>query len=176
MFAEKQKIILGGLILGICLVLGWALSRVEEPSIPIMEGSWLPDCSFSDPDGQLHWFSEYRGQVVLINFWATWCPPCLEELPSLSGMAETLKGSPIVFLTFSADYSWDPVHELWRNRNYHLPVFADFQRKLAAQFGTFKFPETYIADKRGKVRLKVIGATNWMAPEMVDFVRKLMVE
>lgn len=176
MTSNQQKLILGGMILGICLVLGWALIRVEEPAGAITEGSLLPDWSFLDARGQSHQFNEFQGQVLLINFWATWCPPCREELPSLDTLAKTLDGTPVVFLTFSADDSWNPVQDLLSRQGYQLPVYADFQRKLARQFGTFKFPETYIADKSGVVRLKVIGAANWMAPEMIAFIRKLAKE
>ncbi len=176
MTSNQQKIILGGMILGICLVLGWVLDRKEEPGGAITEGSSLPAWSFTDANGQLHRFSEFRGQVLLINFWATWCPPCIEELPSLNALAQTLKGTRIVFLTFSADDSWTPVRDLLSRQDYRLPVYDDFQRGLAKQFGTFKYPETYIADKSGIVRLKVIGGANWMSPEKVAFIRRLATE
>jgi peroxiredoxin len=176
MTSNQQKIFVGGMILGISLLMGWVLTREEKPAEVITEGSLLPDWSFTDAKGKSHQFSTYQGQVLLINFWATWCPPCREELPSLNSLAQTLQGLPVVFLTFSADDSWSPVQDMLSRQGYQLPVYADFQRKMARQFGTYKFPETYIADKSGVVRQKVMGATNWMAPDMIAFIKKLAKE
>jgi cytochrome c biogenesis protein CcmG, thiol:disulfide interchange protein DsbE len=176
MSAKNLRIIFGLLLVGICVILGWTLSHVDETVTPMTEGSAVPDWSFSDRQGQSLSFGQLHGKVLIINFWATWCPPCLDELPSLDSLRQTLVGQPIRILAFSADTSWEPIDRLIPPNGFGITVYADFQRTLATRFGTLKYPETYIVDKKGMVRLKVIGPTNWMAPEFRSLLGKLAAE
>ncbi len=176
MTSVKTKLAFGMLILGLCAVMGWILSQREETPVPLAEGAAIPEWNFVNRQNQTLSFRQLRGQVLLINFWATWCPPCLEELPSLNALMQTLKGKPVRLLAFSADSSWDPVDKIIQSKSYDIEVFPDFKRQLALQFGTFKYPETYLVDKQGILRMKVTGATNWMAPEMQNFLQRLASE
>jgi cytochrome c biogenesis protein CcmG, thiol:disulfide interchange protein DsbE len=176
MSAKNLRIIFGLLLAVICLVLGWTLSHVDETAPQMVEGSTVPDWSFSNRQGRSLSFGQLRGKVLLINFWATWCPPCLEELPSLDSLRQTIASQPILLFAFSADTSWEPIDKLMSPNGYGITVYADFQRTLATRFGTLKYPETYIVDKKGIIRLKVIGPTNWMAPEIRSFLWKLAAE
>ena len=72
--------------------------------------------------------------------------------------------------------SWDPVHRFMSENQYSLPVYADFYRKISTLYGTYKFPETYIINKKGEVAFKVIGSTDWTDPEMLSYLRQLITE
>ena len=97
-------------------------------------------------------------------------------MPSLNALYEVMDPNRLVILAFSVDQSWIPVRRFLSENHYTLPVYADFNRKIATFYGTLKFPETYIVDKKGKVAFKVIGETNWMAPEMRSYLDRLMEE
>jgi peroxiredoxin len=146
----------------------------ESPVGSIVEGQIAPNFSFKDRAGRQFSLSDFRGKVVLINFWATWCPPCREEMPSLDSLLRQMDEKQFVILAFSVDNSWGPIDEFMSQGGFKLPVYADFDKQVSTRYGTFKFPETYVLDKNGKVVLKIIGSTDWMAIEMLDYLQKLI--
>lgn len=143
---------------------------------PVVEGQTAPDFSFSQSSGKAAYLKDLRGRVVLINFWATWCPPCRDEMPSMNALRQVTDPNQLVILAFSVDPSWDPVHRFMSEHQYSLPVYADFDRRISSLYGTVKFPETYIINKKGEVAFKVIGSTDWMDPEMLAYLRQLMAQ
>jgi len=116
---------------------------------------------------------DYRHRVVLVNFWATWCPPCIEETPSLEKFAEQVKPYGIDVIGVSVDQ--DPAALAKFIRDYHLtyPIGRDSQQTLSWRYGTHLFPETYIIDRDGRVASKIISNINWEDPRMISFVREL---
>jgi thiol-disulfide isomerase/thioredoxin len=101
-----------------------------------------------------------RGKVVLVNFWATWCPPCIEEMPSLEKFA---RAYDVEVLAVSVDDGWEPV-EKFLGKNTPFRVALDQGAKVSQVYGTTKFPESYLVDRDGKARLKFIGPRNWADP------------
>ncbi len=116
---------------------------------------------------------EHRGHVVLVNFWATWCPPCIEEAPSLEKLSVEMSKMGVEVIGVSVDQ--DPGAIKIFVTEYHLsfPIARDPDQAVASKFGTFKFPETYILDRDGRVAEKIIGARDWEDPLMVSFVESL---
>jgi peroxiredoxin len=147
-----------------------------ESAGPVTEGQVAPDFRFRDQTGQQFSLFDFRGQVVLVNFWATWCTPCREEMPSLQSLVRQMESRGLMLIALSVDESWSPVNEFIHESGIAFPVFDDFDKQIANRYGTFKFPETYVVDKRGRVALKVIGATDWAAPTMVAYLQKLAAE
>jgi peroxiredoxin len=117
--------------------------------------------------------SEYRGQVVVLNFWATWCAPCVEEVPSLVEMQRRLKAKGVTVLAVSVDVDQDAFRQFVKNHNVNLVTVRDPSGKSNQLYGTFRFPESYIIDREGVMRRKFIGAVDWTAPEITDFLSKL---
>lgn len=117
--------------------------------------------------------SQFRGHVVVLNFWATWCPPCVEEMPSLVEMQRRFKAKGVTVLAVSVDVDESAYRQFVKDHNVDLLTVRDPDQKSSALYGTFKFPETYIVDRDGVIRRKFIGAVDWTAPEVTDFLGKL---
>jgi cytochrome c biogenesis protein CcmG/thiol:disulfide interchange protein DsbE len=117
--------------------------------------------------------ADYRGKVLVLNFWATWCPPCVEETPSLEDFARKVK--PLGVEVLGADEDTDPAALAAFVAKYHLTftIAHDPGRSLATRYGTLQFPETYIIDKDGHLAEKIISNTDWDDPRMLAYVREL---
>ncbi len=117
--------------------------------------------------------SQLKGQVVLLNFWATWCPPCVEEMPSLVQMQNRLKGKGITVLAVSIDVDEKAYHQFVKEHGVNLLTVRDPDQKTPNLYGTHGWPETYVIDRNGVIRRKFIGAVDWTAPDITDFLSKL---
>ena len=116
---------------------------------------------------------DLRGQVVVLNFWATWCPPCVEEMPSLVEMQRRMKARGVTVVAVSVDVDQNAYRQFLKDHNVSLLTVRDPDQKSSGLYGTFKFPETYVIDRQGVMRRKFIGAVEWTAPEITDFLGKL---
>ena len=148
-----------------------ALSGCYSANRPSRIGSVAPDFTVKDSDRTVT-LSEFKGQVVVLNFWATWCPPCVEELPSLVQMQERMKSKGVTVLAVSVDVDETAYRRFLKEHSVNLLSVRDPDQKSAGLYGTFKFPETYIVDRKGVVRRKFIGAVDWTEPEVIDFLGK----
>jgi thiol-disulfide isomerase/thioredoxin len=118
--------------------------------------------------------SSFGGKVLVLNFWATWCPPCISELPSLSAMAEQLKPEGVVVLGVSIDKNQQAYKRFLRQARPAFETAQDPEANISTQFGTFKWPETYVIDRNGKVAQKYISDRDWTSPEIVANLRSLL--
>ena len=150
------------------LVLAGCYGGSRPPRI----GTPAPDFTVQDADRKVT-LSELRGKVVVLNFWATWCPPCIEETPSLLEMHRQMKNKGITVLGVSLDASDSAYHRFLLERGIDFLTVRDDRQQSNALYGTFKFPETYIIDRNGIVRRKFIGAVDWTQPEVREFLSKL---
>ena len=128
---------------------------------------------FSDMQGKVQRLSEYKGKWVLVNFWATWCPPCIEEMPSLVRMQQRMQPKGVTVLAVSVDVDDGNYRRFLKDHNVNLLSVRDGDQRSNALYGTFRFPETYIIDRNGVMRRKFIGAVDWTEPEIIDFLAKL---
>jgi peroxiredoxin len=140
-------------------------------SHPSLVGNPAPDFTVQDADRKVT-LHDLRGKVVVLNFWATWCPPCVDEMPSLVKMQSDLKGRVIV-LAVSVDEDERSYHTFLKKNNVDLLTVRDPQQKSNELYGTFKFPETYIIDRNGVVQRKFIGPVDWTRPDVVEYLNKL---
>jgi len=145
----------------------------QRPARPLAIGDSAPDFSVPAlPSGSLA-LKNYRGQIVVLNLWATWCPPCVEETPSLVRFAEKMRNQGVIVLGVSVDEDPKALHDFIQDNHIPYPVGRDPDRSLSARYGTLQFPETYILDRRGLVAEKVVGATDWDDPRIQSFVLDL---
>ncbi len=117
--------------------------------------------------------SDLRGQIVVLNFWATWCPPCVEEMPSLVNLQQRMKAQGITVLAVSVDQDESAYHKFLKQYGVNLLTVRDPDEKSKNLYGTVKIPETYIIDRNGVLRRKFIGAVDWSEPEVVEFLSRL---
>ncbi|MGB8010915.1 MAG: TlpA disulfide reductase family protein [Terriglobales bacterium] len=139
---------------------------------PARIGSNAPDFTLQDSDHQVT-LSQFRGQVVVLNFWATWCPPCIEETPSLVRMQSLLKPKGVVVLAVSIDADDAAYHKFLKEYGVNMVTVRDEAQKAARLYGSFGWPESYVIDRNGIVRRKFIGAVDWTSPEVTDYLSKL---
>jgi len=134
-------------------------------------GETAPDFSVTDA-GKTITLSQFRGKAVVLNFWASWCPPCTAEMPSLVQLQKQL-GDKATVLAVSLDSDDNAYKQFIRDHNIDLLTVRDSKQMSNALYGTFKFPETYIIDKNGKIVRKFIGEQDWTTPEIVNYVNGL---
>jgi cytochrome c biogenesis protein CcmG, thiol:disulfide interchange protein DsbE len=135
-------------------------------------GEAAPDFTLQDSDRKVA-LTQFRGQVVVLNFWATWCPPCNQELPSLMSMQEHTRAKGVVLLGVSIDVDEDAYHRFLKLRGVNFLTVRDPDRKVSDIYGTHGWPETYIIDRQGVLRRKVIGPIDWNASDVIEFLNRL---
>jgi cytochrome c biogenesis protein CcmG, thiol:disulfide interchange protein DsbE len=135
-------------------------------------GSAAKEFSVQDSDRKLS-LDQFRGQVVVLNFWATWCPPCVEELPSLMSLQDRMRERGVTVLGVSIDVDGDAYHRFLKLHNINFLTVRDPEQKVAGMYGTTGWPETYIIDRQGVLRRKFVGPVNWDSPEVIGFLNRL---
>jgi cytochrome c biogenesis protein CcmG/thiol:disulfide interchange protein DsbE len=153
-------------------ILALVLSGCYAGSRPPRIGTTAPDFTVQDADHKVT-LGEFRGKIVVLNFWATWCAPCVEEMPSLVQLQQRFKDKNVVVIGVSLDDNADAYHRFLKDYRIDFLTVRDPNKKTSNLYGTFKFPETYIIDRDGTVRRKFIGAVEWSQPEIVDYLNKL---
>lgn len=118
--------------------------------------------------------ANYKGKVTLINFWATWCPPCVEEIPSLNRLKEKMTGQ--AFQLISINYAEDEhtIIEFMKNVNVEFPVLLDPNGEFAKKWNVLAYPSTFIIDKNGKIKYGVNAAIHWDSPEVIAKIKSLL--
>ena len=162
------KRIASSALLLLLLLLAGCYSGSRPPRI----GTSAPDFTVQDVDRKVT-LSQYRGQIVVLNFWATWCPPCVEEMPSLVSMSQRMKDKGVEVLGVSIDVDSDAYHRFLKDHGVNFVTVRDPDQKSNTLYGTFKYPETYIIDRNGVVRRKFIGPVDWNSTEVSQFLSKL---
>src|SRR5271169_241537 len=156
------------IVLAILLALSGCYSGTRPPRI----GTAAPDFTVRDSDRTVT-LSQLKGQVVVLNFWATWCPPCIEEMPSLVQMQQRMKAKGVTVLAVSVDVDENSYRRFLKDHNVNLLSVRDADQKSNGLYGTFKFPETYVIDRNGIMRRKFIGAVDWTEPDIIEYLGKL---
>jgi len=129
----------------------------------------------TDQGGGTHSLSDYRGKVVFLNFWATWCAPCREEMPDLERLARALgKEKDFAMVAVSVDDDWRPVREFFGGKEPPFTVVRDEGAKVSQAYGTTQYPESYVIDREGRVIAKFVGPREWSDPAVVSYLKRLI--
>lgn len=140
----------------------------------VVAGDVAPDFKLEDTKGNQVSLSDLRGKVVVVNFWATWCPPCIEEMPSMEQLHEALKDDDFVLLAINTEKNGRSVVPPFLNKTpYTFPILYDDQGLVQKQYGVFKFPESFIIRKDGTIDQKIIGPLNWFSPKTIAHFKSL---
>ena len=143
---------------------------------PLLEkGVPAPDFAFPGLDGKRLRLSDYKGQVVLLNIWATWCAPCVEEMPSMEKLYQELKDEGFKLLAVSVDESGaEAVTPFMKKHKLGFPVLLDPRGEIKSLYQLTGIPESFIIDKNGIIVEKIIGPRDWAASGAIRFFRNLI--
>lgn len=168
------------MLLSVCVIFiglsGCNNSEQAPQAVPQggLVGKVAPDFSLTDMQGRQVSLSQYKGQVVVLNFWATWCPPCREEMPSMEKLHRDYKEKGLVMLAVNVDENGRQAVEGFLQRQpYSFPILLDTQNVAQNTYGVFRFPESFIIDRNGVVVEKIIGARDWLSGptfKLIDFL------
>lgn len=119
---------------------------------------------------------ELKGRVVLVNFWATWCEPCREEMPSIERLRAKLRGRPFEVITVNHGEGAEKIRDFMRKQRLSLPVLLDPEKESARAWGAGGLPMTFLVDGEGRVRFSMFGECDWSAGEPLRVVENLVAE
>jgi cytochrome c biogenesis protein CcmG, thiol:disulfide interchange protein DsbE len=143
---------------------------------PAQTGKLAPDFTLSDGTTTVH-LASYRGQVVLLNFWGTWCPPCLAELPSLVQLHREIPSLAIVGVAVPEDEGVDEDPTAYKTflarHQIDFTTVRDTKESAPRLFHTDMWPETYVIDRQGIIRRKFVGPQEWTKPEIQNYLKSL---
>lgn len=166
--------IVGIAVVVIIAVVAIVLSQRQKYE-PVVAGVDALEFTLPDLDGYSHSLSEYRGKVVFLNFWATWCEPCKDEMPSMQALYEKLQGQPFEIVAVSVDSdSAAKVKDFITSYGITFPVLHDRKGKIKEAYKTTGVPETFIVDQNGVVAEKIWGPKDWSNPSAVITILDLL--
>jgi peroxiredoxin len=179
MAASRRLATWGALAFGIGMIIVFAMPSYRQGEASLA-GTTPKDFGL-DLGGKPSHLSDLRGKVVVLNFWASWCPPCVEEAPSLNRLHKYIESRNGLVLGVAADedpfaFSKFIIDQGVTFPNYRDPGTKDRGSPIAISYGTSMIPETYILDRRGKIARKVIGPQQWDSPEMRAYFDSLLAQ
>jgi thiol-disulfide isomerase/thioredoxin len=171
----KQRLTMRGvarfaMVLALATMCGAGCDRGDHPE---QLGRTAPEFKVSDAQRTVD-LAQFRGKVVVLNFWASWCAPCLEELPSLEAMQHQMP--QVVVLAVSTDDDSGAYQNFLVQHHVDLLTVDDAAQDSNKLFGTYRFPETYVIDKSGVIRRKYIGPQDFTDPEVVSGLKRLVAQ
>lgn len=140
----------------------------------VVVGDLAPDFQLEDTSGKPVSLASLRGKVVIVNFWATWCPPCIEEMPSMERLNKAMAGDDFVMLAINTEQNGRSVVPGFLKRTPHtFQILYDDQAVVQTRYGVYKFPESFILRKDGSVAEKIIGPIDWSSPQTIAYFKSL---
>jgi peroxiredoxin len=166
----------GAVLLALLLAAGalWVAFGAERPAAPVAEGQPAPDFSLPTLDGGELSLASLRGRVVLLNFWATWCKPCEDEMPAMQRLHDGLAGADFELLAVSVDEGDAEVRAFRDRLGLRFPILLDPGKRAADAYQTFRFPESWLIGRDGTVVARYVGPREWDDPVYVERIRRLI--
>jgi peroxiredoxin len=169
-------------VLSVCIACVFLIILLEKDkdstlraTKPIQPGLEVPNFAFPDMNGKQISLSDHRGKVVLVNVWATWCPPCRQEMPSMQRLYEKFKGKNFEILAVSIDSEGrEAVAPFMRKLHLTFPALLDPGETIIPLYGITGVPESFIVDKDGILVEKVVGPINWATPEVFSLFKYII--
>lgn len=154
------------------LPLGWFVYDGLRERL-VNTGDSAPNFKVTTERGKTLTRSDFGGKVLVLNFWASWCPPCVEETPSMNELARDLGAKGVVVLGISVDHNPMAYRRFLEEHNVVFETALDAEETVNSEYGTFKYPETYVI-RDGKVRIKYIGPRDWSDPAIRKEIESLL--
>lgn len=146
--------------------------RAQQPPRAVSVGNPAPDFVLTNMQGEKVRLSQLRGKVVIVNFWASWCPPCKLEMPSMETLHQSLEKDGLVLLAINVEKEGRRVVEAFlKETPYSFPILLDTEGVAQKRYGVYQYPESFIIDRNGVIVRKVIGAVNWTGGDLFNLLR-----
>jgi peroxiredoxin len=159
--------------LALLLLLALALPAAAQP-LKEWKGGATPALELEDVDGKLHRLSDYRGKVVLLNFWATWCGPCREEMPSMEALRASLQARPFVVLAINVGEGARVARGFGDKMSLQFPLLLDRDTKTSKAWGARILPASFVLGPDGRIRYSYLGAIDWTAEPVKSALEGLL--
>ncbi len=166
-----MRILLFALLLSLILA-----ATAQKPGVgltSLLDKPQAPDFQLSDVDGNTHRLSDCRGRVVIVNFWATWCPPCRAEMPSMQRAWEKLQQEGIMMLAVNVGEDEDTIFQFTANYPVEFPLLMDLDSKIIGEWPVRGLPTTFVVDPQGRLAYRAIGGREWDEAELLQQVKAL---
>jgi peroxiredoxin len=142
--------------------------------LKLWAGGPTPALALKDLDGRPHRLSDYRGKVVLINFWATWCAPCRDEMPSIQGLKNKMSGKPFAVLAVNLDEPESRIRKFLSQVKVDFDILLDIEKRAAKAWNARILPASYIIGPDGRIRYTLVGEFNWDHEHIVARISELL--
>jgi peroxiredoxin len=148
-------------------------AEAEQALHPLTDKRAAPAFELYDLNNKLHKLADYRGKVVIVNFWATWCPPCRQEFPSMDKAYQELQKDGIVMLAIDVGEDGDTIFEFSADYPVTFPILMDMDASITRQYGVIGLPTTYLIDPQGQLIYQVIGTREWTEAGLLKAIRSI---
>ena len=167
---RTDRLLRAGIVLMMVALVGAIYAGIHQHVVN--PGDAAPEFSIKTDSGRTVTLPNFGGRILVLNFWASWCQPCIEETPSLSSFAAEYAGKGVVVLGISVDK--DPKQYEAFVQRFRPAFLTARESQLHADYGTFMYPETYIIDSTGKVVQKIIEPVDWTSPKITGYINSLL--
>jgi thiol-disulfide isomerase/thioredoxin len=165
---------LTGYLLGLLLMISLPCPAATGQLEPYQGLGQTPALSLEDLGHKVHTLADSRGRVVLVNFWASWCGPCVMEMPSLQRLSEAMASKPFTLLAVNEQEASGTVWKFADRFGLHFPLLLDRDGQTAFNWGIDIYPTSFLVDPQGRIRYVAYGPRNWDAPEMIQAIEGLL--
>lgn len=159
----------------LCMIQGVNVANADksQPLHPVSNKPLAADFTLKDSDGNVHQLTKYRGRVVIVNFWATWCPPCRFELPSMERAYEQLKKEGIEILAINVGEDADTIFTFTADYPVTFPLLLDLDSSVINDYPAIGLPTTYVIDPEGRLVYRAIGTREWDDEFLLEKIKAL---
>ncbi|MCW8908770.1 MAG: TlpA family protein disulfide reductase [Sedimenticola sp.] len=168
-----MKYLKPALLLLTCLLLGTGPLQAGRLLSVVEDRPKAPDFTLNDVHGKPVSLADFGGRVLVINFWATWCPSCRKEMPSLERAADWLKQYDAALIGVNVGERPNQVHRYLAEEPVDFPILLDPDMKMSTEWGATRLPVTYVVDPEGRIVYRALGSREWDAPELLVPIRSL---
>ncbi len=159
--------------LSLALAAAVAAEKSGQALTPLADRPPAPELDLHDMDGARHRMSDYLGRVVIVNFWATWCPPCREEMPSMQRAYEQLRGEGIEMLAINIGEDEDTLFAFTADYPVEFPLLLDLDSATIQRWPVKGLPTTFVVDPEGRLAYRAIGGRAWDDSDLLATLRAL---
>lgn len=149
-------------------------ASAPDQTLPEYSQQTAPEFTLDDIDGQTHRLSDYRGKVVILSFWATWCPPCRYEMPSMERLRKLVEGEDIEILAVNVGESEDAIFIFTADYPVEFSLLMDRDGAVIQDYPVIGLPTTYVIGPEGRIRYRAVGSREWDDPALINRLRGLL--